>query len=299
MAKASIKLTPEELLAQSSQMADIQSSFNGLFSALNNVLSNLNGEWSEIISRNFVGKIQSAQKACSGIVDMFGNSSNAAKLSAMIFTDDSNSVDSILGQLMQYAEGEAFNTIDEIIKKITSGDDATILGELLGKNYDTATFKSIMQDIKSGNTEGVMQTLYEKGKDIFGDAMSIGSGGTWADMVDEMTGGKLGLSNVQGDYFKNLVFGSTEKAVEIAQNLYGDNPDYIEAGYQLGEFAWNFGPGAALDACGDAVYKTVSNIPIIGDYYAEKGATDAGSMFSTAYGEFVEMVSGNRKRYQR
>lgn len=48
-----IKLTPEELLAQSTEMASIQSEFESLFSQVTSSLNNLNGSWSEALAGNF------------------------------------------------------------------------------------------------------------------------------------------------------------------------------------------------------------------------------------------------------
>lgn len=294
MANANIRLTPEDLLAQSTQLSAAQSSFEGLFSALNNVLTSLNGEWSAAISRNFVAKIQSAQKACSGIVEMFGNGSNAAKLSAMLFSEDSNTVDSILGSLMNYAESETFKSIDDVVKDIMTGEDASLLRQVLGKNYDTETVKSIMLDIKNKNYDGIMQTVYEKGKDIFGDYMSSGFDQGWVGVVNECLGEvgiKSPFTDLGSEFAKHQFFDSVEKAAEVGIDLSEHN--YQEAFYDGCEMAWNMTGGAVLNTAGDAAYKAVSSIPILGDYYKDNGAHDAASMFEVAGKDLNKIFTGD------
>lgn len=291
---ADIKITPEQLMAQSSKLANVQRSFEEVFTKLSSILESMNSQWSSVIAHNFTGKMQSAQKVCSNIVEMFGNGANSAKMSALILADDGNvNMDGNLQTLMEYAEKGAFKDIDSLVKKLTTGEDASMLSKLLGGNYDTQTVKDILKNASEGNKEEILKIVYEKGKDIFGDAMSIGSGGGWVSELDKYTGGKLGLSDLQGSYFKNWVFGSIEDVADIVKNQYSDHPDYKEMGYQLGELAWNMGPGAALKTCSDAAAKVVNQIPVLHDYYESKGATTGGEMFSVAYGDMMRSITGD------
>ena len=293
---ADIIITPEELLAQAAQMTSVQTSLENVFSQLDNVLEVMNSCWSAVISQNFVGKIQNAQKVCSKIVEMFGNGADSAKMSALILSDEGNvNMDGTLQSLMDMAEKGAFKDIDKLVKDMTTGKDASIMSNILGGNYDTESVKEVLKAAAGGDKERVLKILYEKGKDVFADAMSIGSGGGWVEALDKYTGGKLGLSDLQGNYFKNWIFDSGEKAVDIVKNMYGDNPDYKELGYQLSEFAWNMGPGSVVKTCGDAASKVIDNIPVIKDFYAEQGAVTAGEKFSAAYGEAMRTLSADNE----
>ena len=82
-----IKLTPEELLAQSTEMASIQSEFESLFSQVTSSLNNLNGSWSEALAGNFSGKISAAQKSFSAVAEMMANGATAARVSANTFSE--------------------------------------------------------------------------------------------------------------------------------------------------------------------------------------------------------------------
>lgn len=291
-----IRVTPESLMAQSQQLATAQTDFESLFSSLTNVLSNLNNEWSAVIARNFAGKIESAQKACSGIVEMMGNGSNAAKLSSLILAGGGgNTINGTLDKLMQYAEKSTFKSIDDVVKDIMTGDDASILSNILGKNYSTEDVKNLMVNIKNKDYQGIMDIVYEKGKDLVASAMTYGSDGGWVDTVNKCLGEvgiKSPLSNLNGNFYKNWIFGTIEKAGEAYANQQAGN--YKETLYNCAEGLWNLsGGGAALKTVGDATYKAVSSIPYIGDHYAQKGATDALSMFEVAYSDVAEMISGD------
>ncbi len=78
---AKIKLTPEELLAQSAELASLQTEFQTLFSQVTSALNSLNGSWSEALAGNFSGKIAAAQKSFASVADMLQNGADAAKRS--------------------------------------------------------------------------------------------------------------------------------------------------------------------------------------------------------------------------
>ncbi len=59
--------------------------------------------------------------------------------------------------------------------------------------------------------------------------------------------------------------------------------------------AWNLGPGAVLETCGDAAWDVVKNIPGIGDYYTSKGATDSTGALGVMLGDLNYMVTGNNE----
>lgn len=79
---ADIKYTPSELLEQSAELSNLQSEYDALFSKTAIALNGINESWSENLARNFSGKIQSAQKSFSSILNMLTNGSAAAKLGA-------------------------------------------------------------------------------------------------------------------------------------------------------------------------------------------------------------------------
>lgn len=82
---ANIKLTPEELLSQGEMMENLRNEYEQLFSGVSNILEQTNENWSENLAHNFSGKIASAQKSFSGIVDMLQFGADAAKNSATSF----------------------------------------------------------------------------------------------------------------------------------------------------------------------------------------------------------------------
>ena len=60
MAGTDIKLTPEELIAQSTELTSLQTEFESVFSQLTSTLNSMNDSWSATLAGNFAGKIQAA-----------------------------------------------------------------------------------------------------------------------------------------------------------------------------------------------------------------------------------------------
>lgn len=89
-----IELTPSELLSQSNELSSLAERYESLFSNVSSVLNNVNTGWSEILSNNFEGKILSAQKRFSGIVNALNQGANVANTSATSFEN----VDSLLAK---------------------------------------------------------------------------------------------------------------------------------------------------------------------------------------------------------
>ena len=99
---ADIKYTPSELLAQSAEMSALQSEYDALFVKTTSALNGLNESWSENLSRNFSGKIQSAQKSFSSIINMLSNGSIAAKLGAT--SHSPTSIESFFSSLVVFSK---------------------------------------------------------------------------------------------------------------------------------------------------------------------------------------------------
>lgn len=90
-----IKITPEELQAQAAEMKALESGYSALFSGVSSDLKSVNSNWSANLSRNFTGKITSAQKTFTEITQDLMNGANAADTCAVTF----HSIDSELAKL--------------------------------------------------------------------------------------------------------------------------------------------------------------------------------------------------------
>ena len=78
---AKIQLTPQELLAQSTEMASLQKEYEALFGTTSSILTSVNGNWSEALSRNFLGKMNSAQKGCKQLIASLETGSKLGRVS--------------------------------------------------------------------------------------------------------------------------------------------------------------------------------------------------------------------------
>lgn len=116
---ADIKYTPSELLAQSAEMTALQSEYDALFVKTTNALNGLNESWSANLSKNFSGKIQSAQKSFSSILNMLTNGSMAAKLGAT--SHSPTSIETFLKSLDAMDKPDAAG-LDQMFSNLTDED---------------------------------------------------------------------------------------------------------------------------------------------------------------------------------
>ena len=292
-----IKLTPEELLAQSTEMASIQSEFESLFSQVTSSLNNLNGSWSEALAGNFSGKISAAQKSFSAVAEMMANGATAARVSANTFSEPG----AVLSLICGGGESGSFSGSSELLSWIaenaqTSGMNSDLMIGAISKmtGVDASGAKDILGKVMQGDYEGVLDTVADKGIDWIAGALSgeLGSD-TWVGQMEEATGGKFEFGGLEKSFYKNVLGGTLGNAKNIVKDMYfGDgNPAYeLE---QLGEMAWNSGAGSVIKTTSDAAYNVVKNIPGIGDYYAEKGVTDGEGAIGSIIGDITLMVTGD------
>lgn len=292
-----IKLTPEELLAQSTEMASIQSEFESLFSQVTSSLNNLNGSWSEALAGNFSGKISAAQKSFSAVAEMMANGATAARVSANTFSEPG----AVLSLICGGGESGSFSGSSDLLSWIaenaqTSGMNSNLMIGAISKmtGVDAAGAKDILGKVMQGDYEGVLDTVADKGIDWIAGALSgeLGSD-TWVGQMEEATGGKFEFGGLEKSFYKNVLGGTLGNAKNIVKDMYfGDgNPAYeLE---QLGEMAWNSGAGSVIKTTSDAAYNVVKNIPGIGDYYAEKGVTDGEGAIGSIIGDITLMVTGD------
>ena len=291
-----IKLTPEELLAQSTEMASIQSEFESLFSQVTSSLNNLNGSWSEALAGNFSGKISAAQKSFSAVAEMMANGATAARVGANTFSEPG----AVLSLICGGGESGSFSGSSDLLSWIAENAQTGVNSDLMigaiskMTGVDAAGAKDILGKVMKGDYEGVLDTVADKGIDWVAGALSgdLGSD-TWVGQLEEATGGTLGLAGLEKSFGKNVLGSTLGNAKNIVKDMYfGDgNPAYeLE---QLGEMAWNSGAGSVIKTTSDAAYNVVKNIPGIGDYYAEKGVTEGEGAIGSIIGDITLMVTGD------
>ena len=294
-----IKLTPEELLAQSTEMASIQSEFESLFSQMASTLNNLNGCWSEALAGNFSGKICAAQKSFSAVAEMMANGATAARVGANTFSEPG----AVLSLICGGGESGSFSGSSDLMSWIAENaqiggfaknSDLMIgaISKMIG--VDAAGAKDILGKVMKGDYEGVLDTVADKGIDWVAGALSgdLGSD-TWVGQLEEATGGTLGLAGLEKSFRKNVLGSMYGNAKNIAKDMYSGNADPAYELEQLGEMVWNSGAGSAIKTTSDAAFNVVKNIPGIGDYYAEKGVTDGEGAIGSMIGDITLMVTGD------
>lgn len=270
---AKIKLTPEELLAQSAELTSLQTEFQTLFSQVTSALNSLNGSWSEALAGNFSGKIAAAQKSFSSVADMLQNGAAATRISAGGFAAPGTVLSMLCG-----GNVSSFDTLSELT------------------GLDLSQAKEVMDKMAAGDFEGALEIAGEKGLDLLAGALAGDlSSDSWVGELQDATGGVLGLDGLEEAYFKNLFGNPIGDAADIVKDQFSGNPDYDYQLHKLGEMAWNIGPGAVIETGADAAFDAISKIPGVGEYYASKGVTDGEGAVSSMIGEITYMVTGDRE----
>lgn len=152
-----IQLTPAELLAQSTEMLALEQEFASLFQKTESLLGQVNSDWSANLANNFAGKITSAQKACSSIINMLDGGAKIAETSA-------NTMDSV----------------DQLLKKAINGE-STAEGPKSKKFTDWwGTESEDREGIFSGHGSGTAYAYKSEGENggwYFGKASASGGWG--------------------------------------------------------------------------------------------------------------------------
>ena len=230
------------------------------------------------------------QKSFASVADMMANGAAAARVGANTFTEPGAVLALLCGGM------DSIKTPSQILSWL-EGDEAKdlIVGQLsklTGVDLDTAN--KILENVSNGNYEEAIQLAGEKGIDLVAGLMSGElSPDSWVGQLEELTGGKLGLGGLEKAYYKNLFGNTAENAVNIVKDMYFGERDPEYALKQLGEMAWNIGPGAVIETGSDAAFNVVKNIPVIGDYYTDKGVTDGEGAISSMIGDLTYMITGD------
>ena len=280
-----IILTPEELMAQSAEMASLQTEYDSLFAQVTNALHVMNDYWSPNLASNFEGKISGAQKTFANITNMLANGSGAARLSAATFSGNLNSY---LSALMGDESGDMSSLILEL------GDKSALwAAKLIGQGATYETVRDAVEKIQNGDYEGALRIVGAQGADWLAGAMT-GSmpESEWVNKLDEMTGGAIGLVGLEKQYFKNWIGTAFNDAID-AYKLMDTDPQACV--HKIGEAAWNFSAGAPLKTAGDAAWNVAKKIPGIGSWYEERGATDSESALGVGLSEMMYAITGNQE----
>lgn len=190
-----IILSPSELNRQAGEMESLQNGFDNLFGNMKSTLHSMNGNWSENLARNFEGKITSAQKSFSNVLQMLGFGSDAARKSAHNY----ESLDQYLGKLVRGEAGKSGS-----VKSTTTISD--------GKEWQTMTLSGKPDsDVKkyyqklfntSKSTTKVEKTLYQAqgSKSAYGDLIDGGFLKSWHTYADGMQEKGIRFTGLMGKF---------------------------------------------------------------------------------------------------
>lgn len=288
-----IELTPETLLAQSTELASIQAEFESLFSQVTSSLNRMNESWSEGLASNFSGKITAVQKSFSSVAEMLGNGVSAARIGANTFAEPGLVLTMLCGGTSFEKGSDLLNWIAGQGGELQSSD--LILGELskiTGLDLDSA--KEALGLIAQGDYEGAIERAGEKLIDWTASALAGEiPADSWVSTMQDLTGGRWGFDGLEKAFYKNLMGNTAKNVVNIAENLISGDADNGYIAKQLGELVWNAGPGAVIETGADAAFHVVEKIPVLGDYYRERGVSDGEGAIGAMIEDITYAVTGD------
>ena len=193
-----IQLTPAELLAQSQEMLSLRDEYEAIFKSSQAVLSTVNGNWSVNLSRNFLGKLASAEKGFSQILGMLENGGNLAAQSA-----------------------NTYESVDSLLSK-------QILGEEAGWSQDAASFVQGFMNHAAQQTAGFMEEA-STAKNLSAEEREA----LQRELEKKMTGIVSSGGNAFTDQLKND-WEMVQSGLEDVENLYDQLPQEIRDVWEWG-----------------------------------------------------------------
>lgn len=169
-----IKLTPQELRAQSQALEQISEQYRSVLRNTDRVLKRVNSNWSYRLANNFATKIHSVSKASENLVTMLAQSAEAARSAGESFT-------TVDAQLAKYVGGETGEKSGQTQATTPANNDIEWEGSW--KNGNIKRNGSIFGFDASGELEG----------DLFGGKVDTFKKATW-DTEDGDVGIGAGIS---------------------------------------------------------------------------------------------------------
>ena len=228
-----IQLTPTELKSQAAEMNSLMREYESLFGSVTNILNDTNNHWSANLSHNFSGKITSAQKGFSTVVDMLQYGATAANSSAETFEE-------IDIQLSKVLNGTTNSTTTSSKSKKTENEDKDDITDVLKllKSILSTQGKFLEKDEYSQASD-VLSTLlcgYETIQDVLTGKIDkdtyAGAISGVLDIFKEFEGGeRLGVAGVMTDFVsETMEIFEMSGPLEFLQNA----NEYIDASGKLG-----------------------------------------------------------------
>lgn len=294
-----LELTPQLLIEQSQELAQLKESYDGLFQAVISDLNGVNSCWSELLANNFSGKIQSAQQSFNGILAMLQNGVSAVGLAtSQLGTSDKSLANMINGNLADFfKESNPLSGISaaEYFEKNKSGMSSSeqawadlLFGKLKkkagGKTAGTAaTVSGVIDKVKKGDYEGAIDMIRKKGVGEFISA--------YDKVMNTKPAGLLGSLDYRKDYYNNLL----KRTTQVFGERLNDEPLDFKSAIECG---WNLTVQPVLDTTGDKIHGYVNLIPGASEHYAARGAKNGGDMANIALGDFYTMLSPDPDAYE-
>ena len=206
---ADIKYNPEELEQQSNELTAIRTDFESLFQETTKAMKGIDDSWSENLSKNFSGKIQTAQNSFSGIVSMLGNGAAAAKLGST--SESSTAVEKCLSMS---SVNDTAGTVNSYVESAENWASENADG--IGKDVENITGSSTAGAVTSGIIK-----VWDKLEDYNDDANEHMSEAVKDLVSGDFSSAAKNAGQAMGDFGKYLFTGTVSIAKETAKAVGG------------------------------------------------------------------------------
>ena len=243
-----IQLTPAELKAQAAEMSALSAEYEMLFSGVSSSLKNVNSNWSANLSRNFEGKITSAQNAFKGMTDKLTQGAIIATTSANTF----ESVDSLLAKNYVGSAAEKSYTVSQMEEKPKLIDMDNYISKVSDAEY--AKLCALAYDaVRSDDPQKKFIDLLNDGLPDNDPLSSISSDQVSVIEVDNgfssiiISDGDTAVvvfvgTNSKRDWFDNVLLGiaqptpQSQQAIAMIESLSKTHSNIVVTGHSLGGY---------------------------------------------------------------
>ena len=284
-----LDLNTELLLQQGQEMMSLRAAYESLFQHVSADLNGMNGSWSELLSHNFAGKINGAQRSFMGALGMMDKSAR----SAMSVAQAMQELDTQWGSRIGGALGTDPRVMNKILSKVLKED----LPEDMADAQALLAWKEKLKDQLSPSQRAWFEFLSGKALGEFKDPLKIAEhiiNGEYAEAAKEL--GEVGLE----EYIKYSLGPeaglAADYVMEVFKNSYSGTQEFLNdpSMEHAVKMLWGITGGAVLETAGGKIEDVIKLIPEVSEYYyVENGAEEGGDIFNVALGDYAYYLTGD------
>lgn len=283
-----IVLDAEVLRAQSTQMNKLSSDYNDLFKAVHKSLNQINSSFSSKMSKEFIVKINTAQKSFQSIVQSMQNGAAAAMLGVEAF-NETGSVN-----MSDMLEDASDSTLASRIFPNGPSMKGAFQSFLESKNITGQKIIDIMDKIDSGDYSGALKKYDYISKKVIAPMIT---GNFLKSTVADSIGGPVGAvlklgTKAQNEMVESALYHIPRDVGDIFHAVLQDDTTPKDAAKLFGQVLWHYG-GAPLEGSFNLVAGAAKELApgTVADLESQGANPDSGvSLAAHAVGDLYATI---------